>query len=108
VFLHDIIERIYFYSIIFSKKEMGSKKHTADVVLHNMIERIYFLSIIFSQKMESEKHTADVVLPAIWQICHTVTSTSDLVADLPPFESSIFTWRNRKLPSPTRINLKEP
>ncbi len=28
-----------------------------------MIERIYFYSIIFSQKMGSEKHTADVVVP---------------------------------------------
>jgi hypothetical protein len=33
VVLHDMIERIYFYFIIFSQKEMGSKKHTADVVL---------------------------------------------------------------------------
>jgi hypothetical protein len=64
VVLHDIIERIYFYSIIFSQKEMGSKKHTADLVLHNMIERIYFYLIIFSQKeMGSKKHTADVGLP---------------------------------------------
>ncbi len=40
--LHNIIEWIYFYSMIFSQKEMGSKKHTAEVVLPNMIERIYF------------------------------------------------------------------
>jgi hypothetical protein len=59
VVLHDIIERINFYSIIFSQKEMGSEKHMADVVLHNMIEWFYFYSIIFSQKeMGSEKHTA--------------------------------------------------
>ncbi len=62
--LHDIIERIYFYLIIFSQKELGSKKHMADVVVHAMIERIYFYSIIFSQKeMGSEKHMADVVVP---------------------------------------------
>jgi hypothetical protein len=42
VVLHNIIEWIYFYSMIFSQKEMGSKKHTAEVVLPNMIERIYF------------------------------------------------------------------
>jgi hypothetical protein len=70
VVLHDIIEWIYFYSIIFSQKEMGSKKHTADMVLHNMIEWIYFYPIIFSQKeMGSKKHTADVVLPgnlSVW------------------------------------------
>jgi hypothetical protein len=43
---------------------MGSDKHTADVVLHNMIEQIYFQSIIFSKKeMGSAKHMADVVLP---------------------------------------------
>jgi hypothetical protein len=57
--LHNIIEWIYFYLIIFSQKEMGSKKHTADVVLHDMIERIYFYLIIFSQKeMGSKKHMA--------------------------------------------------
>jgi hypothetical protein len=33
VVVHDMIEWIYFYSIIFSQKEMGSKKHIADVVL---------------------------------------------------------------------------
>jgi hypothetical protein len=33
VVLHDMIERIYFYFIISHKKEMGSEKHTADVVL---------------------------------------------------------------------------
>jgi hypothetical protein len=33
VVVHDMIERIYFYSIIFSQKEMGSGKHTADVVV---------------------------------------------------------------------------
>jgi hypothetical protein len=33
VVVHDMIERIYFYSIIFSQKEMGSKKHTADMVV---------------------------------------------------------------------------
>ncbi len=59
-----MIERFYFYTIIFSQKEMGNEKHTADVVVHNMIERIYFYSIIFSQKeMGSKKHTADVVVP---------------------------------------------
>jgi hypothetical protein len=64
VVLHGIIEWIYFYLIIFSQKEMGSKKHTADKVLHNMIEHIYVYSIIFTQKeMGSKKHTADVVLP---------------------------------------------
>jgi hypothetical protein len=36
----------------------------ADVVVHDMIERIYFYSIIFSQnKMGSEKHKEDVVVP---------------------------------------------
>jgi hypothetical protein len=30
---YNMIERIYFQSIIFSQKEMGSKKHKADVVL---------------------------------------------------------------------------
>jgi hypothetical protein len=33
VVVHDMIERIYFYSIIFSQKEMESKKHMADVVV---------------------------------------------------------------------------
>jgi hypothetical protein len=28
-----MIERIYFYLIIFSQKEMGSEKHMADVVV---------------------------------------------------------------------------
>jgi hypothetical protein len=60
----DIIERIHFDLIIFSQKEMGSKKHMADVVLHDMIKWIYFYFIIFSQKeMGSENHMADVVLP---------------------------------------------
>jgi hypothetical protein len=44
---------------------MGSEKHTADVVVHNMIEQIYFYSIIFSQKEKgSKKHMADVVVPS--------------------------------------------
>jgi hypothetical protein len=60
-----MIEWIYFYLIIFSQKEMVSKKHTADVVVHDMIERINFYSINFSQKeMGSKKHTSDVVVPA--------------------------------------------
>jgi hypothetical protein len=60
-----MIERIYFYSIIFSQKEMGSKNYMADLVFHNMVQWIYFYLIIFSQKeMGSKKHTADVVLPA--------------------------------------------
>jgi hypothetical protein len=64
VALHDMIERFYFYIIIFSQKEMGSKNHMADLVVHNMIDRIYFHSIIFSQKeMGSEKHMADMVVP---------------------------------------------
>ncbi len=33
VVIHDMIEQIYFYLIIFSQKEMGSKKHKSDVVL---------------------------------------------------------------------------
>jgi hypothetical protein len=36
------------------------------VIFHNMIEWIYFYSIILSQKeMGSEKHMADVVVPAL-------------------------------------------
>ena len=31
--LHDMIERIYLYSVIFSQKIMGSEKHTSDMVL---------------------------------------------------------------------------
>jgi hypothetical protein len=59
-----MIERIYFYTIIFSQKDMGSEKHTADVVVHDMIEQIYFYSMIFSQKeIGSKKHMADVVVP---------------------------------------------
>jgi hypothetical protein len=59
-----MIERIYFYSIIFSQKEIGSEKHMADVVVHDMIERIYFYLIMFSRKeMGSKKHMADVVIP---------------------------------------------
>jgi hypothetical protein len=59
-----MIKWIYFYLIIFSQKEMGSKKHTADMVVHDMIELIYFYSIIFSQKeMGSEKHMADMAVP---------------------------------------------
>jgi hypothetical protein len=46
------------------KKKWRSEKHTADVVVHDMIERIYFYSIILSQKeMGSKKHIADVVVP---------------------------------------------
>jgi hypothetical protein len=33
VVLHDMIEWIYFYSIIFSQKEMGSKIHMADMAV---------------------------------------------------------------------------
>jgi hypothetical protein len=39
--------------IIFSQKEMGSEKHTADVVVHNMIEQIFF-NQSFSHKKKSE------------------------------------------------------
>jgi hypothetical protein len=53
VVLHDIIERIYFYLINFSQKEMGSEKHTADMVLHDMIEQIYFTQS-YSHKMKWE------------------------------------------------------
>jgi hypothetical protein len=48
------------------KKKWRSEKHTADVVVHDTIERIYFYSIIFSQKeMGSEKHLPDVVVPVV-------------------------------------------
>jgi hypothetical protein len=33
VVIHNMIEQIYLYSIIFSQKEMGSEKHMADMVL---------------------------------------------------------------------------
>ena len=53
--------------MISQKEEMRTGTESSGVVLHDMIERIYFYFIIFSQKkMGSEKHTADVVLPANW------------------------------------------
>jgi hypothetical protein len=50
--------------IIFTQKEIGMEKHTADMVVHDIIKQTYFYWTIFLQKeMGSKKHTADVVVP---------------------------------------------
>jgi hypothetical protein len=64
VVLHDTIERIYFYFIIFSQKEMGSEKHTADVVLPPGE----------TMKFQEEVRTSEISSGCLWSslILHTV------------------------------------
>jgi hypothetical protein len=61
VVVHDMIEQIYFYLIIFSQKEMGSEKHKADVVVPGIhqetgLYRAYVGSYVGFEKELSEHH----------------------------------------------------
>jgi hypothetical protein len=86
-------ERIYFYLIIFSQKEMGSKKHTADVVVHDM-GFIFTWSFYHKKKWRAEelllKHEDDELVLTIvsvenfhihWVLTSTVvdTNSSDMM-----------------------------
>ncbi len=94
--LHVICERIIWAVLISQKEEMRTGTKSSGVVLHNMIERIYFYFIIFSQKRNRKQEThgrrgSSWCFPQSFLV--NIPSRSDLtVSPGTPFHNYLLTW----------------